>query len=246
MVPQQILVPLVLSLARTHTVRLIAGSPRRLSASMTSTARRHSSPGASARRAGACTSQCLFALLGIFAAVLGVPRVEAASMDMPRILLSQSAPTCTVQLDAGSANGNESVTGKLRMYFPTDSSAEESYMISFTEKPIRDAMRVPNDYLVGDNFDEVMDGVPPNVALTGATIVEGGDMKAVNMIFVMVSGAAEASESGSDDPSDASPSVIEYAFTQPPAHQSASIFPPGNLTADATLIVGCGLLIDCI
>ena len=52
-VPQQILVPLVPSLARTHTVRLIAGGPRRLSASMTSTARRHSSPGAGARRAGA-------------------------------------------------------------------------------------------------------------------------------------------------------------------------------------------------
>ena len=118
-------------------------------------------------------------------------------------------------------------------------------MILFTEKPMRDAMRVPNDYLVGENFDEVMGGVPPNVALTGAIIVEGGDMKAVNMIFVMVSGAAEASESESDDPSDASPSVIEYPFTQPPAHQSASIFPPGNLTADATTILGCGLLIDC-
>ena len=130
------------------------------------------------------------------------------------------------------------------MSFPTGSSAdEESYTIVFTEKPIRDATRVPNDYLVGDNFDEVMGGVPPNVALTGATIVEGGNMKAVNMIFVIVSGAAETSES--DDPSDASPSVIEYAFTQPPAHQSASIFPPGNLTADATTIVGCGLLIDC-
>ena len=209
---------------------------------MTSTARRHSSPGAGARRAGACTSKCLCALLGIFAAVLGVPRVEAASMDMPRILLSQSAPTCTVQLDAVSANGNESVTGKLRMYFPTDSSAEESYMIAFTEKPMRDAMRVPNDILIGD-LEDVFGDVPPNVALTGATIVEGGDMKAVNMIFIMMSGAAEASES--DDPSDASPSVIEYAFTQPPAHQSASIFPPGNLTADATTILGCGLLIDC-
>ena len=159
------------------------------------------------------------------------------------MLLSQSAPTCTVQLDAVSANGNESVTGKLRMYFPTDMSAEESYMIAFTEKPNRTAIRVPNDILVGD-LEEVFGGVPPNVALTGATIVEGGDMKAVNMIFIMMSGAAEASES--DDPSDASPSVIEYAFTQPPAHQSASIFPPGNLTADATLIVGCGLLIDCI
>eukprot|EP00793_Prasinoderma_coloniale_P001001 PRCOL_00007091-RA len=206
---------------------------------MTSTARRPSSPGAGTRRAGACTSQCLFALLGIFAAVLGVPRVEAASMDMPRILLSQSAPTCTVQLDPVSANGNESVTGKLRMYFPD----EDSYMIAFTEKPIRTAMRKPNDYLVGENFDEVMGDVPPNVALTGATIVEGGDMKAVNMIFIMMAGAAEASES--DDSSDMSPSVIEYAFTQPPAHQSASIFPPGNLTADATTIVGCGLLIDC-
>ena len=161
------------------------------------------------------------------------------------MLLSQSAPTCTVQLDAVSANGNESVTGKLRMYFPTDSSTEESYMIAFTEKPNRTAIRVPNDILVGD-LEEVFGGVPPNVALTGATIVEGGDMKAVNMIFIMMAGAAEASESESDDPSDASPSVIEYAFTQPPAHQSASIFPPGNLTADATLIVGCGLLIDCI
>ena len=160
------------------------------------------------------------------------------------MLLSQSAPTCTVQLDAVSANGNESVTGKLRMYFPTDMSAEESYMIAFTEKPNRTAMRVPNDYLVGENFDEVMDDVPPNVALTGATIVEGGDMKVVNMIFIMVSGAAEASES--DDPSDASPSVIEYPFTQPPAHQSASIFPPGNMTSDATTILGCGLLIDSI
>ena len=69
-------------------------------------------------------------------------------------------------------------------------------------------------------------------------------MKGVNMIFIMVSGAAEASESESDDSSDASPSVIEYAFTQPPSHQSASIFPPGNLTADATTILGCGLLID--
>ena len=114
-------------------------------------------------------------------------------------------------------------------------------MIAFTEKPMRDAKRKPNDYLVGD-LEEVFGGVSPNVALTGATIVEGGDMKAVNMIFVIVSGAAETSVSG--NPSDASPSVIEYAFTQPPAHQSASIFPPGNLTADATLIVGCGLLID--
>ena len=220
---------------------------------MTSTTRRPSSPGAGARRAGACA--CFGALFG---ALLGVPRVGAerhlaqASVVAPAprpgpppappttgILLSQSAPTCTVQLDPVSANGNESVTGKLRMYFPD----EESYMIAFTEKPMRDAMRKPNDYLVGDNFDEVMRGVPPNVALTGATIVEGGDMKAVNMIFIMVSGAAEASEW--DDPSDASPSVIEYAFTQPPAHQSASIFPPGNLTADATTIVGCGLLIDC-
>ena len=159
------------------------------------------------------------------------------------MLLSQSAATCTVQLDSasGSANGGASVTGKLRMYFPTDSSAEESYMIAFTEKPMRDAKRKPNDYLVGD-LEEVFGGVSPNVALTGATIVEGGDMKAVNMIFVIVSGAAETSVSG--NPSDASPSVIEYAFTQPPAHQSASIFPPGNLTADATLIVGCGLLID--
>ena len=159
------------------------------------------------------------------------------------MLFSQSAPTCTVQLDAVSANGYESVTGKLRMHFPTGSSAEESYMIAFTEKPNRTAMRVPNDYLVGENFDEVMGDVPPNVALTGATIVEGGDMKAVNMIFIMMAGAAEASES--DDPSDANPLVIEYPFTQPPAHQSASIFPPGNLTADATTIVGCGLLIDC-
>ena len=114
-------------------------------------------------------------------------------------------------------------------------------MIAFTEKPMRDAMRVPNDILVGD-LEDVFGGVPSNVALTGATIVEGGDMKAVNMIFVMVSGAAEASES--DDPSDASPSVIEYALTQPHAHQSANIFPPGNLTADATTILGCGLLID--
>ena len=155
------------------------------------------------------------------------------------MLLSQSAPTCTVQLDPVSANGNESVTGKLRMYFHD----EESYMIAFTEKPIRTAMRKPNDYLVGENFDEVMGDVPPNVALTGATIVEGGDMKAVNMIFIMMAGVAEASESV--DSSDMSLSVIEYPFTQPPAHQSASIFPPGNLTADATTIVGCGLLIDC-
>ena len=160
-------------------------------------------------------------------------------MDTPRMLLSQSAPTCTVQLDAISANGGESVTGKVRMYFPTDSSAEESYMIAFSEKPNRTAIRIPNDYLVGD-LEEVFGEVPPNVALTGATIVEGGDMKAVNMIFVMVSGATGASQ----DASDVSPSVIEYAFTQPPAHQSASIFPPGNLTADATTILGCGLLID--
>ena len=201
---------------------------------MASTARRPFSAGGGAGRTSACACAC--ALLG---AVLGVSRVGATVM-----LLSQSAPTCTVQLDAVSANGNESVTGKLRMYFPTDMSAEESYMIAFTEKPNRTAIRVPNDILVGD-LEEVFGGVPPNVALTGATIVEGGDMKAVNMIFIMMAGAAEASESESDDPSDASPSVIEYAFTQPPAHQSASIFPSGNLTADATLIVGCGLLIDC-
>ena len=198
---------------------------------MPSTARRPFSAGGGAGRTSA--SACACALLG---AVLGVSRVGATV-----VLLSQSAPTCTVQLDAVSANGNESVTGKLRMYFPTDSSAKESYMIAFTEKPNRTAMRVPNDVPVGD-LEEVFGGVPPNVALTGATIVAGGDMKAINMIFVMVSGAAEASES--DDSSDASPSVIEYAFTQPPAHQSASIFPPGNLTADATTIVGCGLLID--
>ena len=236
-------VPLVLSLARTHIATFAAGGPRRLSAIMTSTARRSSSFGAGARRAGACTSKCLCALLGIFAAVLGVPRAEAASVDVQRALVSQSAPTCTVQLDAVSANGNESVTGKLKMHFPTDSSADEdSYTIVFFETPDRDAMRVPDDYLVGDNFDEVMGDVPPNVALTGATIVEGGDVQAVNMIFIMVSGAAEASES--DDSSDASPSVIEYAFTQSPAHQSASIFPPGNLTSDATTILGCGLLID--
>ena len=248
------------SLAPTHTI--IAGRACRRS-SMPATTRRPSSPGVGARRAGARRAGACACLCAILGALPGVPRVGAArhlaqanvnvGAPAPRpgpppappaadMLLSQSAPTCTVQLDAVSANGGESVTGKLRMYFPTDSSAEESYMIAFTEKPMRDAIRVPNDILVGD-LEKVYGDIPPNVALTGATIVEGGDMKAVNMIFVMVSGAAEASES--DDPSDASPSVIEYAFTQPPAHQSASIFPPGNLTADATTILGCGLLIDC-
>ena len=229
---------------------------------MPATTRRPSSPTAGARRAGARRAGACVCLCALLGAVLRVPRVGAerhlaqASLDVvapaPRpgpppappatfMLLSQSAPTCTVQLDAVSANGKVSVQGKLRMHFPTDSSAEESYTIAFTEKPNRNAIRVPNDILVGD-FEEVFGGVPPNVAVTGATIVEGGDMKAVNMIFIMMAGAAEASES--DDPSDASPSVIEYALTQSPADQSASIFPLGNLTSGATTIVGCGLLID--
>ena len=48
------------------------------------------------------------------------------------MLLSQSAPTCTVQLDAVSANGKGPVQGKLRMHFPTNASAEQSYMIALT------------------------------------------------------------------------------------------------------------------
>ena len=73
--------------------------------------------GGGAGRAGACACAC--ALLGV---VLGVSRVGATVM-----LLSPSARTCTVQHDFVSANGKVSVQGKLRMHFPTDASAEESY-----------------------------------------------------------------------------------------------------------------------
>ena len=209
----------------------------------------------SAARAGRGPARvCLCALL--LAAALNMPRVgakrhlaqasDAAPLPRPAPppsgimsgLFSQSAPTCTVQLNASSANGGASVKGSVRMHFPPDSPVEESHMIFFTEKPNRDAARLSNIYLAGNNFGQVFPDSPPNVALTGAIITEGGDITAVNMIFQADSAVAERPTSA-----DTSSSYIEYAFTQAPAQQSASIFPPGDVTS-ATVIAGCGLLLD--
>lgn len=211
---------------------------------------------ASAVRAGrASAGVCLCALLLV--AALDVPRVEAArrlaqagdaaplpspapppSNDLAG-LFSQSAATCTVQLSASSSNDGPTVTGTLRMQFQTASSDDESdAMVFFTEKPIRFAMRLPNDHLAGEAFNEAFAGSPPNAAVTGGVIAEGGDTVAVNMIVQVNSAVAEYSTS-----SDTSPSVVEYAFVQSPSQESASIFPPGNLSS-ATTMVGCGLLLD--
>ena len=213
---------------------------------------------ASAARAGrASAGVCSCALL--LAAALDVPRVgatrrlaqagDAAPLPSPAPpppietlpgLFSQSAPTCTVQLNASSSKDGASVTGTLRMQFPTASSDDESdAMVFFTEKPIRLALRLPNNtYLVGDRFNNVFPDSPPNAALTGAIIAEGGDIAAVNMIIQINSAVAEY-----PTVADTSPSVVEYAFVQSQPQQSASIIPPGNV-ASATTIVGCGLLID--
>ena len=213
---------------------------------------------ASAARAGrAPAGVCLCALLLV--AALDVPRVGAArrlaqagdaapqsspapppSNETLSGLFSQSAPTCTVQLNASSSKDGASVTGTLRMQFPTASSDDESdAMVFFTEKPIRKALRLPNNtYLVGDRFNNVFPDSPPNAALTGAIITEGSDIAAVNMIIQINSAVAEFPTSA-----DTSPSTIVYAFMQSPAQQSASIIPPGNVSS-ATVIVGCGLLLD--
>ena len=213
-------------------------------------------PGSAARAGRASAGVCLCALLLV--AALNVPRVgatrrlaqagDAAPQSSPAPppsnetllgLFSQSAPTCTVQLNASSSNDEASATGTLRMQFPTASSDDESdAMVVFTEKPIRNAMRLPNDFLAGDMFNEVFPDSPPNAALTGAIIAEGGDIAAVNMIVQINSAVAEFPTS-----SDTSPSAIVYAFVQSPPQQLASIIPPGNVSS-AAVIVGCGLLLD--
>ena len=214
-------------------------------------------PGSAARAGRASAGVCLCALLLV--AALDVPRVGAArrlaqagdaapqsspapppSNETLSGLFSQSAPTCTVQLNASSSKDGASVAGTLRMQFPTASSDDESdAMVFFTEKPIRLALRLPNNtYLVGDRFNDVFPDSPPNAALTGAIIAEGGDIAAINMIFQVNSAVAELPTSA-----DTSPSAIVYAFMQSPAQQSASIIPPGNVCS-ATVIVCCGLLLD--
>ena len=116
-------------------------------------------PASAARAERPPAGVCLCALL--LAAALDVPRVGAArrlaqvgdaaphsspapppSNETLSGLFSQSAPTCTVQLNASSSKDGASVTGTLRMQFPTASSDDESdAMVLFTEKPIRLALR---------------------------------------------------------------------------------------------------------
>ena len=155
-------------------------------------------------------------------------------------LISQVAPTCTVQLNVSAAkDGTLLTTGKLRMSFPPGVPGE-SQTIAFEERPHRDALRVSDDIAAEDRFEALFGSDAPNAALTGAVTTEGGDVAPVNMVFIVASAVAEASE----DVYDISPSIIEYAFGMSPAHKSVSIFPPGDLATDAALLVGCGLVFD--
>ena len=111
-------------------------------------------------------------------------------------------------------------------------------MIALSEKPNRTAIRIPNDYLVGD-LEEVS-GSPPNVALTGATIVEVAT-KAVNMIFAKGVGR-DRDVRGRVGCEPLGHRVRLHAATGAPVGEH---LPAGRPTADATTILDARLIDFC-
>jgi len=139
-------------------------------------------------------------------------------------LFSQIAPKCTLDLAAG----------KLTMSFPTwgASGKIKAHTIAYSDRPGREAYRVPN-YLFVNKFEDIFsDGNDyPNAALMATYLEPKSDEKldVINVILV-VEGAAQGDEDG----------VVIYDVYQSAAQEKASMYGP----PDVTKYAGCVLDID--